>query len=174
MHLFRVAAGQIAPAAAADKKRVAGDQAVPQQKTLGARSVPWRVKNGHGDRTDGDFIPSFDPLQTGWRNRNQAELFLVDHHLRIGRLQQIPHSIDMIEMGVGDDGGGDAHFILAGYLQNTRDVPCGVHHGCFTRFQRADQVNKVLQRPKLNLLELEIHQHLVILGQPKADEGSRS
>ena len=151
VHLLRVTAGQVAPAAAADEQGIPRNQAVGHLDALGAGSVPRRVEERELQRADGNLPASLDRFEVGLPYRHVVDLFLMDDNLGVGGLQDFGQAVDVVEVRVRDDDRGDAHFVLGGDVEDPGNVPGRVDYGRFPGFERADQVDEILKGAQLKL-----------------------
>ena len=68
--------------------------------------------------------------------------------------QKFVDGIHMVEMGVGDEGGGDLHSVFLGLRKNFAQIPGRIDDATDFLNRAADEVNEILERPYFNLAKI--------------------
>jgi len=167
--LLGISARQIDTAASRKKQGVARNEGTITQKTLAPRSVAWRVDHRDLAISDLDHIPT-----AAWFEVRAAEpcdllyafqfISLYVHRNRLATDEfrdtfdvvtpKVPAA--MIWMVVSDEAARDVHPVCQGCVFDRLDVPCGIDDKTFAGSLATNEVDKVLHRPKQELLKVQI------------------
>jgi len=106
--------------------------------------------------------------EVGAEALEELRLGLVDTHLRLHALEQLLEAGDaprhpprleapthMVLVGVGDEGARERHAVGLGSLHDRVDLPGRVHDDALAGLGVADEIDEVLHRPELHLLEVD-------------------
>src|SRR5439155_25261319 len=136
--------------------------------------VPGRMHEGQSEPADREGRVIVDLHQIRAEALEELALRLVDVDLRLHALQQLfdagnaaGHApgfeapADVILVSMGDERAGDRHALRLGGLDNRVDLPRWVDHHALAGLRVADEIDEILHRPQLLLLQIV---RLVCLG----------
>ena len=154
VHVFRVAAREIAATTSADEQGIPRDQMILNHKALRARGMTGRVQKGDVHVSDPCGVTAVD-LDQIWPYRlHELRFRLVDVDFGLGAIEQCFDAVDMIEMAVGNENFRDRQVVFLRHLNDAIHVPGGVDNRHLTAVGVTNEVDVVRHRPQLNLFQI--------------------
>src|SRR4029077_8285958 len=168
VHLGRVTARQVGAPARADEEGIARHEPAVDQEALGTRRVPRRVHEGQRQTADGQGRVVVDRHQVRAEAPEELSLGLVDVDFRLHAPQQVLDARDapghaprrktaahVVLVGMRNERARDRHAPGLGGLDDRVDLPGGIDDHALARHRIADEIDEVLHRPELHLLEID-------------------
>ena len=87
--------------------------------------------------------------------RRQSLQKLLDARNAAWHAPGLEAAADVVLVGVGDQRAGDRHAAGLGRFDDRLDLPCRVDDDALTRLRVADEIDEVLHRPQLHLLQVD-------------------
>src|SRR6059036_775467 len=168
IHLAGITARQVGAPARADEQRVAGDKSVVDEEALRAGRVPGRVQERQREPPDRQRVVVVDLHEIGAEPRQELALRLVDVDLEREAGEQLLDArdpaghaprgeapADVILVRVRDQRAGEPHAVGLRGIDDRVDLQRGIDDDAFARDRIADEIDEVLHRPQLELLQID-------------------
>src|SRR5262245_44180436 len=168
VHLGRIAARQVGAPARADEERVPRHEPAIDQKTLGARRVPGGVHERQRQASDRQSRVVVDRYQVRAEAPEELALGLVHVDLQLHAPQELLDTgyapghaprgeapADVVLVRVRDQRARDRHAPRLGGLDDRVDLPGRIDDDALARYRVANEIDEILHRPELHLLEID-------------------